>query len=386
MHRSHGGRGRAGTILFFALVILSSYFLLQGVVSPLQPVMPYFTPNPLPSYHNYTSSFSFDLDNHVHRDWMARIPDHINLTSLSVPGTHDTETYDLVDNPIFQTQNHDLKTQLRAGMRYFDIRGRLLINVTAEGEEAEPVIGIFHGHVYTGYTLQDVLVTMFNFLEENPTEGIVMRLKQEGSPVRVNGAGSFDDDPENTSVRTFEDVFNHYRSGNAITEPGSTRHLLLPWPPSPASPLPTFPTMGQLRSRILVLQEFPSVLGPYGVVWRSPHISLEDLWIIPDLAHLEEKWDAIRTKLTEAAASPDDSDVLFLSHLSASVGVSPIEAAAGPLTEVDGRVIAGMNDRTGLWLEEGEGRGGGKTGIIMGDFPGQRLVDAILKRNEWLYK
>lgn len=387
MHRSQGGRGRAGTILFFTLVILGSYFLLHDVVSPLRPVLPYFTSNPPPSYHNYTSAFSFDLDRPVLRDWMSQIPDHINLTSLSIPGTHDTETYDLVDNHVFQCQNHDLKTQLGAGLRYFDIRGRLLINVTAGAEDGEPVIGIFHARVFTGYTLQDVLLTIFEFLEENPTEGIVMRLKQEGPPVKVNEFGIFDDGPEVTSTRTFEDVFNHYRSGNVLTEPGSSRHLLLPWPPSSAgTTAPALPTMGQLRSRILVLQEFPSVAGPYGVVWKSPHINLEDLWIIPDLPHLDEKWDAIRRKLSEAAASPDDSDVLFLSHLSASVGVSPIEAAAGPLTEVDGKRIAGMNDRTGLWLEEGEGRGGGKTGIIMGDFPGQRLVDAILRRNEWLYK
>lgn len=388
-HGPHGGRSRTSIITLFLVVMLCSYFLLQLMLSPLQPVFqPYLTPDQPPTYHNYTSVFSFDLDKPVHPSWMSLLPDHINLTSVSIPGTHDTETYDLVDNLVYQTQNHDLKAQLRAGLRYFDIRGRILINETAGGEEGDPVIGIFHGGVYTGYTFEDVLLTLFGFLEEYPSEGIVMRLKQEGSPVRVNQAGILDDDPENTSYRSFEDAFNHYRLGNALTGPGSTRHLLLPWPPSPTSAaLPVFPTMGQLRGRIIVLQEFPSVLGPYGVPWKSSHINLEDLWIIPTPAHLEDKWDAIRKKLVEAAASPDGSDVLFLSHLSASIGVLPIEAAAGPLmADVNGTVIVGMNDRTGLWLEEGgEGRGGeGKTGIIMADFPGQRLVDAVVKRNAWL--
>lgn len=388
MHGPHGGRSRMSIIVLFIAVMMCSYFLLHMMLSPLQPVFqPYLTSSQPPSYHNYTSSFSFDLDKPVHPDWMSRVADHVNLTSLSIPGTHDTETYDLVDNPVYQTQNHDLKAQLRAGLRYFDIRGRILINETAGGETGDPVIGIFHGGVYTGYTFEDVLLTLFEFLEAYPSEGIIMRLKQEGSPVRVNRAGVFDDDPDSTSLRSFEDAFNHYRLGNALTEPGSTKHLLLPWPPSsPTSAAgPVFPTMGQLRGRIIVLQEFPSVLGPYGVPWKSPHISLEDLWIIPTPAHLEEKWDAIRRKLVEAGASAAGSDVLFLSHLSASIGVLPIEAAAGPLEEVNGTMIVGMNDRTGLWLEQGEGQGvEGKTGVIMADFPGQRLVDAVVRRNAWL--
>lgn len=384
MHVPHSRRSRSSIIVLFALVILCSYFLVHVVVSPLQPILPYFASKQPPSYHNYTSSFSFDLDQPRHPNWMSRIPDYVNLTSLSIPGTHDTETYDLVDKPVFQTQNHDLKTQLRAGLRYFDIRGRLLINESAGGEDGDPVIGIFHGQVYTGYTFKDVLLTIFDFLERYPTEGVVMRLKQEGPPVWINPDGSADEDAGRTSRTTFEGAFNHYRLDDALTEPGSTKHLLLPWPPSSTHPGASLPTMAQLRSRIIILQEFPSVFGPYGVPWESPHISLEDLWIIPDAAHLDEKWDAIRTHLVEAAASPDDSDVLFLSHLSASVGVLPIEAAAGTLADVNGTTIAGMNDRTGLWLEEGERQAGGKTGVIMGDFPGQRLVDAVLRRNVWL--
>lgn len=396
MYHSHSGRGRAGIIGFIVLVPLCFYLLLHMEASPLHPVISYLTADKPPSYHNYTSSFSFDLGKPVRRDWMSQIPDHVRLTSLSIPGTHDTETYDLVDNPVFQCQNHNLKTQLEAGLRYFDIRGRLLIKENAGGEDGDPVIGIFHASVFTGYTLEDVLLTLFRFLEDHPTEGIVMRLKEEGRPVRIDLAGNFieeegegeDDDgvPESTGRTTFEDAFNHYRIRNRRTQTGSYKHLLVPWPPSSADALqaPTFPTVGQLRNHIVVLQEFPSVLGPYGVPWKSPNINLEDLWIIPDLEHLEEKWDAIRRKLVEAAASPPDSDVLFLSHLSASVGVLPIEAAAGPLAGVNGTVVAGMNDRTGLWLEEGEAQGAGKTGIIMADFPGQRLVDAILRRNAWL--
>ncbi|KAL1879825.1 hypothetical protein Daus18300_001663 [Diaporthe australafricana] len=353
--------------------------------------MMWFTTEKAPFYHNYTSLFSFDLDESANPDWMARIPDDTSLASLSIPGTHDTETFDLVNNTVYQCQNHDLKTQLKAGLRYFDIRGRLVIDETAGGKETAPVIGIFHAQVYTGYTLEDVLLTLFEFLDQHPTEGIIMRLKQEGPPVRRKPGGILDADEDEEEAdttaykTTFEEAFNHYRLSNPRTEPGATEHLLLPWPSTSTPSTPLLPTMGQLRGRIVVLQEFPSVSGSYGVPWKSPHIRLEDLWIIVDLGHLEDKWQAIHANLEAAAASPPGSDVLFLSHLSASVGVTPIEAAAGPLEAVNGSMIVGMNDRTGRLLEKSVVSGQqGKTGVIMGDFPGQRLVDAILGRNAWL--
>lgn len=394
MFTSQTRRSRTNIIVVAVLVVVCFYLVLQLPSSTLRAIV-WSSPEKMPSYQNYTSSFSFDLDKSVHPEWMARVPDHTSLASLSIPGTHDTETFDLVNETKFQCQNHDLRTQLRAGLRYFDIRGRLLIDEAASGEETAPVIGIFHARMYTGYTLEDVLLTFFEFLNQHPTEGIIMRLKQEGPPVRRKSEGIFLEDEEEAAQvadtaaykTTFEEAFNHYRLKNTRTEPGSTKHLLLPWP-SPSAPAgsPLLPTMAQLRGRVIVLQEFPSATGAsYGIPWLSPHISLEDLWVIVDLEHLEDKWRAIRASLEAAGASPPGSDLLFLSHLSASVGVTPIEAAAGPLEAVNGSMIEGMNDRTGRLLEKTVKDGQqGKIGVVMADFPGQRLVDAILARNAWL--
>lgn len=391
MFTSQKRRSRTNIIVVAVLVVVCFYLVLQLPSSTLRAIV-WSPPQKMPSYQNYTSSFSFDLDKSVHPDWMARVPDQTSLASLSIPGTHDTETFDLVNNTKFQCQNHDLRTQLRAGLRYFDIRGRLVIDEAAGGDEAAPVIGIFHAQVYTGYTLEDVLLTLFEFLDQHPTEGIIMRLKMEGTPVRKKPEGTFVEEEEEEAGTTahktaFEEAFNHYRLKNPRTEPGSTKHLLLPWPrPSAPAGSPLLPTMAQLRGRVIVLYEFPASAGAsYGVPWLSPHISLEDLWIIVDLEHLEDKWRAIRASLEAAAASPPGSDVLFLSHLSASVGVTPIEAAAGPLEAVNGSMIEGMNDRTGRLLEKTVKDGQqGKVGVIMADFPGQRLVDDILARNAWL--
>lgn len=385
----HGRRSLVSVAGFVLLSILIGYFGLHLLVSPLASFFPpslsssYRRPA---SYHNYTSAFSFDLNEAIHQDWMAHVPDSVYVNSLSIPGTHDTLTFNLTDNVVYQCQNHDLATQLRAGLRYFDIRGRLLVDATFA--QADPVIGIFHGHVYTGYTFQDVLLAVFQFLDENPSEGIVLRVKEEGKPVyQGDPSDEWTTGEYNT---TFEEAFNHYRANNTLTAPGSEQHFLLPWPALGSSSDHIMPTMAQLRGKVLVLYEFPVVGVGYGIPWDSPlYMSLEDLWIIADPAHLDEKWDAVQANLAAAGASDDEGDVLFLSHLSASVGVTPIEAAAGPRAKREnGTTIVGINDRTGLWLEEGGVAKGsaGKTGIVMADFPGQRLVEAILERNDWLTK
>lgn len=370
---------QAALTALFSLASLTSYLVLKLLLTNLDPTIPFLTPTPPPTpaeYKGYSSLYSFDLSLAHFPTWMANLPDTANLTSLSIPGTHDTMTH-LVTSPVFQCQNLDLPTQLDAGLRYFDIRARLLAN------ETEPVLGIYHGSVATGYTLADVLLALFAFLDAHPGEGVIMRLKEEGPPVGTRPA-----DPHAPGAnRTFEDAFNHYRLADARTAAGCARHLLhhdpQDDPPPPASP--ALPTMGELRGRILVLQEFESASGAaYGLPWGSPHIALEDLWIIPTLGHLEDKWGAIRANLEAAASSGSGGDVLYLSHLSASVGVLPIEAAAGPPSNLS---IVGMNDRTGRWLVGGQGSGaGGKTGVVMADFPGRRLVEAILQRNNGLFE
>lgn len=306
-------------------------------------------------YKGYSSPFSFDAGLAGHPAWMASVPDHVNLSSLSIPGSHDTMTYGMPDNIWLQCQNSNLSTQLRAGLRYFDMRGRL-VNDT---------IGIYHSIAYTGYTLTDVARDVFGFLEENPSETVVMRLKEEGKPV-----GDARD-----ANRTFEDVFNDFRF-TKDTAAGFEKHLFQPGPPSAQADF--LPTLGAARGKVVLLQEFPSEDGPYGLLWDSPLMELEDLWVVPSADHLGEKWAAIEKALDLAREAPDDNSALHVSHLSASVGVLPIEAAAGPRTR---REIRGMNDRTGAWLEAG---GRGRTGVVIVDFPGQRLVDAVIARNEGL--
>jgi 1-phosphatidylinositol phosphodiesterase len=340
------------TALFTLLAFLLASILLSVLLSfspclTLWPSTGYATK----CYRGYRSDFSFDAGDRLHPAWMAAIPDATNITSLSVPGTHDTMTYDIVDQ-VFQCQNRNLSTQLNAGLRYLDIRAR----------QVNDALEIYHGEKYTGYSFEYVLLTVFEFLDQNPSESIIMRVKKESGKV-------------GRSPLTYEDVFNLYRFNNTATMAGSAKHFYLPEDGN-FHPLPT---LGQLRGKILILQDYPSTFGAsYGVGWSSDAIVLEDLWIIPSVDHLYMKWDAISNALRNASESPDNNQAIFLAHLSASVGVLPIEAAAGPPNRTD---IIGMNEMTGRWLEAPT-EIHGRAGVVIIDFPGQRLIDAVLKRNE----
>lgn len=184
-----------------------------------------------------------------------------------------------------------------------------------------------------------------------------MRLKEESTPIN--------------STIDFITSFNYYRLNSTITASGCSQHFYAPPTPGPT----VVPTLGSLRGKILILQNFGEDPAEYGIKWESPLISLEDYWEVPDLAGLDEKWVAIQDHLWAAGNGTEAGDgKLYLSHLSASVGVLPIEAAAG---NHNGSVV-GMNDRTGEWLKQGNEA---RTGVVIVDFPGQKFVQEVLKRN-----
>lgn len=301
-------------------------------------------------YHGFNSPFSFDAHQAHHPSWMGSLRNDTLLTSLSVPGTHDTMTYQ-IGSEVLQCQNWNLTLQLASGIRYFDIRARLRDNQ----------LHIYHGDGDTGFSYQDVLVEMFAFLATNPTEAIIMRLKQEGTPLGEH------------NTLTFEQAFKYYWHESAITAKQARHHMHV------FDPVAPLPSLGDLRSKVFILQNFPADgNGPgnkYGIAWDGPQMVLEDLWVVPDVYHLKDKWAAIRDALVKTAADVQDNKALYLSHISASVGVLPIEAAAGPKN----KTVVGMNDETGQWLEDGDQDG--RTGVVIFDFPGKRGIDAVLARN-----
>jgi 1-phosphatidylinositol phosphodiesterase len=351
----YGRRPRAVsiTLIVISLAIFIGLFLRMKFYSHLLSFTAFVPPSLAGHYDGYSSPYSFDANYAHHPSWMSAFSNSTSLTSLPIPGTHNTMTSSAALAPIYQCQNHQLAVQLEAGIRYVDIRGVAINNE----------LYIYHWPDYTGFSYTDVLKTLFSFLRKNPSEVILMRLKEESSAIN--------------STMTFEELFNYYRLTDPETAPGCAEHFWVPPTPGPIA----IPTLGDLRSKILIIQNFGPNPAPYGIKYESPLLVIEDDYELSGFEDMDSKFAAIEANLLAAANGSSWNNgqgdgLLYLSHVSASVGVIPIEVAAG----THNHTIKGENDRTGEWLAS-HVDGSGSTGVVILDFPGQKLVEEVLSRN-----
>ena len=107
------------------------------------------------------------------KGWMGLVDKEKGLEELSIPGTHDScseKRTTCSKNGWVKCQDHSLETQLNMGVRFFDIRLRHIENKFM----------IHHGQCYVGYKFgADVLNVFKRFLEQNPTEAILMSYQKE---------------------------------------------------------------------------------------------------------------------------------------------------------------------------------------------------------------
>lgn len=103
---------------------------------------------------------------------MASIDGEKFLHELSIPGTHDTGALIETVPRTAKCQNLTIEEQLQAGVRFLDIRCRHIGDAFV----------IHHGPVYQELNFTDVLQSVANFLQANPSETVIMSVKEEYTP------------------------------------------------------------------------------------------------------------------------------------------------------------------------------------------------------------
>lgn len=265
--------------------------------------------------------------------WMSGLPDSTPLGSLSIPGTHDSGAR--FGGYLCQTQSWTLERMLMAGVRYFDIRNRRSGNVFA----------IHHGLCFQKMTFGNVLETMNRFLDTHPSEGVIMRIKEEHTPA----PGSL----------PFAEIWaKHMAAGGRRIAPAATAP----------------PALGGIRGKIFVLRD--AAFEGAGIAWSHPSIKLQDIWQVydsqephpygADTVSIDGKLRLIREWMFEAAENNPGGKSLFLNHLSGATGVTPIDMAR--------RANQDAFDQ----LAEAERK---PLGILIMDFPGENLIHRILRTN-----
>jgi 1-phosphatidylinositol phosphodiesterase len=186
--------------------------------------------------------------------WMGANPklDSLRLNEFTIPGTHDSGTWTVSGNP--QCHTLPLRAQLDAGIRFVDIRVELL---SGRGTHD---LKIYHGTESTGlYFGADILATCDKFLEDNPSETILMMVSRNkyfldvlvdaawDSVVKLYGGVPVADD---VFAQAVKQIITKYNASNRFLDGA------------------TMPTLHEAKSRIVLASRYPGGPGiALGVGW-----------------------------------------------------------------------------------------------------------------------
>jgi 1-phosphatidylinositol phosphodiesterase len=287
-----------------------------------------------------------------HPNWMRWVPDSKLLSDLSLPGTHDTMA--LYGGDLVETQSLPLRSQLDAGIRVLDIRCRHI----------EDVFAIHHGVVFqNAYFGADVLKVCYEFLQDNPTETILMRVGDAGVP------------EEKDCTSDYEETFQWYRDSTTY---GSCIFI-------DPSGYDTIHALGVVRGKVVIFDEFDGGDWGYNLFGDDTDLlAMQAEYDLNTIFDRDDKWEIVRDffRYTDGDAStftpwegnthnrPAEPGRFYINWTSATSfngGVYP------------NAIAVYVNPRTLEYLFD---RNQNRTaGIVWMDFPGAGLIDAIIAHN-----
>lgn len=243
--------------------------------------------------------------------WMQAVPDDRNLMDMFLPGTHDSAAKHGGD--FAECQCWSLEEQLMAGIRCFDIRLR----------HEDDSLCCYHGIICQERHWDSVVDAMENYLDQNPTEVLLVRVTGNGCNHCGNHSRSFDDQ-----------VKEHFRNPHRWVCPTE------------------WPTLGIVRGKVLL---FACGLGN----WSS--LDTQDLW---ELGDHEEKL----AKVLEHGQKERAPGLLHVNYVSSQ---GKDNMAYKTPSAMAYHVNHGVYDAVHTL----------KASVYMVDFPGPDLVNRLIQRN-----
>lgn len=128
-------------------------------------------------------------------NWMSTLPNqNILLSQINLPGSHDSASINKLFVTPYSCQDYSLTDQMKAGIRFLDIRVQILYGSGSNGFEFWTCHGdqTFGIGVNQYQSLSSAFDECQSFLQANPTEALVMSLKIDDnsslSPADQSGA------------------------------------------------------------------------------------------------------------------------------------------------------------------------------------------------------
>ncbi|TGO43979.1 hypothetical protein BOTNAR_1036g00010 [Botryotinia narcissicola] len=349
---------------------------------------------------NASPIFGTYADNQLNTStWMSRYADTTKLVHMNIPGTHDTATWNYslatqsalsgvtsLGNQVpyppecYRCQNNSIADMLNAGIRAFDLRFALDVTNTS--------IVFWHSQALLSQTatLDDVIFGYFHWLDNYPSEVVLLSLQYEGSTTEYGR------NDEEAQLKLF----------NVLTSPAAAKYFL--------QTRNELGALGDARGKIILLRRFDldQLSDAYENALPGLHFS-PALWTdnSPDIeinyntaknytayiednyepqtpaqsnatVNIQSKYDVTMIHLLKAAdesLAPDSLWWTWASGGKISDGVFPETLAIGNGTEYT--PAGGVNQNLLTFLK---GMHGKRVGIIMFDFfetPGN-LVETLL--------
>lgn len=264
--------------------------------------------------------------------WMARLDDSAPLNTLSIPGTHNAGSLYSFADVYGKCQTLPIKDQLTLGVRLFDIRLRLV----------NDELCIVHSIADQMTDFDEALGDMLDFLRKNPSEFLLVSIKQETAP--KNSKVDF--------VKTLEDMLRSF--------PEVSDKTTLP------------KTVREARGLIHILSRYEN---------SSMGLPCYDGWIDDDAFEMGEvyvqdnyKVKSEEEKIADVEATLRISEkreyelVLNFASCYFPSGFPPVYAGI-PTHDINAHLLES--------LPEGEGA----CGVILCDFITSELAEAIIRRN-----
>jgi len=158
--------------------------------------------------------------------WMAELPSALPVSALSIPGTHNSPTH-FFALPSVRCQAVGIRAQLDNGVRFLDIR------VSCPDESlSDDNLALVHSAFPISLTgtkwFHDLLAHVYAFLDDNPSETVLMSIKREGT-----GRGS----DQTLSKYLARRYFAGANTLHWYTEP-------------------RIPTLGEVRGKLVLIRRF----------------------------------------------------------------------------------------------------------------------------------
>lgn len=165
--------------------------------------------------------------------WQSKISDSVPISSLSLPGTHNTMAYRTVypiPTEIFgwQCQHNSLQNQLAKGVRYLDLRL----------EHRHNKFRLHHGLARLDFNFTQVIQILEQFFEGSPDETLIIRMACNNCHDNSGRKG------HNRNTREFWDTMQWYLEMNPNTKDFAKRIYMGDG----------IPTLGEVRGKVIPLQ------------------------------------------------------------------------------------------------------------------------------------